>query len=123
MILADSTVWIDHLRQGDSLLATRLNAGQMWTHPFIIGEIALGSLRRRDQVLTLLRNLPSAVQAGDDEVQVFIEQAPLYGFGIGYVDAHLLAAMRLTPGLRLWTQDRRLHEIALRLGMAETRQH
>jgi predicted nucleic acid-binding protein len=123
VILADSTVWIDHLRHGDSLLANRLNVGQVWTHPFIIGEIALGSLHRRGEVLALLRNLPAATQASDDEVRILIEQLPLYSLGIGYIDAHLLAATRLTPGLRLWTRDRRLHDIALRLGMAEAHLH
>jgi predicted nucleic acid-binding protein len=123
VILADSTVWIDHLRHGNSLLANLLNAGQVWTHPFIIGEIALGSLRQRSEVLALLRNLPTATQASDDEVQLFIEQLPLYSLGIGYIDAHLLAATRLTSGLRLWTRDRRLHDTALRFGVAEIHLH
>ncbi|MDR2856920.1 MAG: VapC toxin family PIN domain ribonuclease, partial [Novosphingobium sp.] len=108
MILADSTVWIDHLRRGDPLLARRLEAGLVHIHPFIIGEIALGSLRRRDTVLSALRGLPTVAQATDEEVQAFIERQPLYSLGIGYIDAHLLAATRLTPGLRLWTRDRRL---------------
>lgn len=118
MILADSTVWVDHLRHGDPLLAGRLGNGLIFIHPFIIGEIALGSLRHRDRVLSAMRDLPAAVQAGDEEVRHFIEEVPLYSLGIGYVDAHLLAAARLTPGLRLWTRDRRLHETATRLGLA-----
>lgn len=120
MILVDSTVWVDHLRRGDPLLASRLDAGLVYIHPFIIGEIALGSLRQRDKVLSALRDLPMANQASDDEVQGFIEQQPLYSLGIGYIDAHLLAATRLTPGLRLWTRDKRLNDIASRLGVAET---
>jgi predicted nucleic acid-binding protein len=123
VILADSTVWIDHLRHGDPLLTSRLNTGLIAIHPFIIGEIALGSLRQRDNVLALLRGLPMVTQASDDEVQALIEQVPLYSRGIGYVDAHLLAATRLTAGLRLWTHDRRLHEIAHHFSVAETRQH
>ncbi|MCG2840412.1 type II toxin-antitoxin system VapC family toxin [Sandaracinobacter sp. RS1-74] len=123
MILVDSTVWVDHLRRGDPLLASRLDAGLVYIHPFIIGEIALGSLRQRDNVLSALRDLPMASQASDDEVQGFIEQQPLYSLGIGYIDAHLLAATRLTPGLRLWTRDKRLNEIASRLGIAKTAQH
>lgn len=119
MILVDSSVWVDHLRHGDPVLAQRLNRGAVFTHPFIIGEIALGSLRQRDTVLAALRGLPAATVAGDDEVHAFIERQSLYSLGIGYIDAHLLAAARLTPGLRLWTRDRRLHAAALRLGLAD----
>jgi predicted nucleic acid-binding protein len=118
VILVDSTVWVDHLRHGDALLEDRLNAGAVWTHPFIIGEVALGSLRQRGAILTLLRGLPMAVSASDDEVQTLIEQTPLYSLGIGYIDAHLLAATRLTPHMRLWTRDRRLHTAAQNLGIA-----
>ncbi|AKM11066.1 type II toxin-antitoxin system VapC family toxin [Croceicoccus naphthovorans] len=123
MILVDSTVWVDHLRQGDPLLVSRLEAGLVFSHPFIIGEIALGSLRQRDKVLSSLRDLPRTKQATDEEVQAFIEHQPLYSLGIGYVDAHLLAATRLTTGMRLWTRDRRLNDIATRLGVAEAVQH
>jgi predicted nucleic acid-binding protein len=118
MILVDSSVWIDHLRSGDPMLAARLNAGLVWSHPSIIGEIALGSLRQRQIVLSALRDLPAATQANDEEVLGLIEAAPLHGLGIGYVDAQLLASSRLTPGLRLWTRDRRLHMLAERLGLA-----
>jgi predicted nucleic acid-binding protein len=118
MILVDSKVWVDHLRHGDPKLAGLLNTGLVWTHPFIIGEIALGSLRNREMILGALRDLPSATQASDQEMQSFIERRPLYSLGIGYIDAHLLAATRLTPGMRLWTRDRRLHDIAARLDLA-----
>ena len=74
-------------------------------------------------VLSTLRGLPRATQATDDEVQTFIEQQPLYSLGIGYIDAHLLTSVRLTPGMRLWTRDRRLNEIATRLGVAEVAEH
>ncbi len=123
MILVDSSVWVDHLRHGDPLLAQRLNNALVYTHPFIVGEIALGSLRQRDTVLATLRNLPTATVATDDEVQAFIERQTLYSLGIGYIDAHLLAATRLTPGLRLWTRDRRLHAVALRLSLAADASH
>ncbi|MCW4461857.1 type II toxin-antitoxin system VapC family toxin [Sphingomonas sp. BT-65] len=118
MILADTTIWIDHLRHGDPLMAERLQSGLIFTHPFVIGEIALGSLRRREDILRALRRLPATTRARDEEVQILIERQPLYNLGIGYVDAHLLAAVRLTPGLRLWTRDRRLHGAALNLGVA-----
>ncbi len=123
MILVDSTIWVDHLRRTDPALVERLNAGVVFIHPFIIGEIALGSLRQRDVVLSTLRGLPRATQATDDEVQTFIEQQPLYSLGIGYIDAHLLTSVRLTSGMRLWTRDRRLNEIATRLGVAEVAEH
>lgn len=119
MILADTSIWVDHLRYGDPRMAGRLNDGLIYTHPFVIGEIALGSLRERATILGALRGLPMAVQADEAEVQAFIEHVSLHGRGIGYIDAHLLAAARLTPGLRLWTRDRRLHEVAAGLGIAD----
>lgn len=123
MILVDSAIWVDHLRKGDSVLASRLEAGLVHTHTFIIGEIALGSLRQREKVLTALRGLPLVKVATDSEVHAFIEQQPLFSLGIGYVDAHLLAATRLTPGMRLWTRDRRLNDIATALGVAQSVSH
>lgn len=123
MILVDSSVWVDHFRQTAPSLVERLNVGHVFIHPFIIGEIALGSLRQRNVVLSTLRGLPRATQATDDEVQTFIEQQPLFSLGIGYIDAHLLTSVRLTPGMRLWTRDRRLNEIATGLGIAESTAH
>lgn len=118
MILVDTSIWIDHLRQGDAMLADLLQTGQVLGHAFVIGEIALGSLNRRQDILTALQGLPQAAQARDDEVLHFIAQQDLAGLGIGYVDAHLLAATRLMPGTRLWTRDKRLHGAANRLGVA-----
>jgi len=112
MILVDSTVWIDHLRHGDAILTDLLHRTQVLTHPFVIGELALGSLRQRETVIGALRELPQAIVATDSEVMTFIESHALYSRGIGYVDAHLLAAARLTAGARLWTRDRRLSDVA-----------
>ena len=123
MILVDSSIWVDHLRHGNTLLSGHLEAGLVHTHPFIIGEIALGSLRERHRIISALQGLPAAVQASDHEVQLLIEREPLHGLGIGYVDAHLLAATRLMPGMRLWTRDRRLHEVASRMGLAKIADH
>ena len=117
MILIDSSVWVDHLRNGDPILASLLNAGGVLAHPFVIGELALGSLRQRALILGALRDLPQAIVAQDAEVADFIERNALFGFGIGYVDAHLLASAKLTPNASLWTRDRRLHEAAMRLGV------
>lgn len=115
MILVDTSVWIDHLRAGDATLTTLLEAERVLIHPFIIGELALGSMRDRQTVLDALRDLPAAAAATDDEVQRMIDVVPLHGLGIGYVDAHLLASVRLTGGSKLWTRDRRLLAAAERL--------
>ena len=118
MILVDTSVWIDHLRRGTRVLAGLLNAGRALGHPFVAGEVALGTLSARGVVLDALLNLPQATRAADEEVLRFIENERLYGLGIGYVDAHLLAATRLTPGAALWTHDGRLAAAAERLGVA-----
>ncbi|CAA7624152.1 type II toxin-antitoxin system VapC family toxin [Magnetospirillum sp. UT-4] len=118
MILVDTSVWVDHLRSGDSGLMDLLDAGAVLVHPFVIGEIALGQLRQRDLILSMLDNLPRARVAADREVLFFIDRHHLAGLGIGYVDAHLLAAATLTPDTRLWTRDRRLGDAAERLGLA-----
>ena len=120
MILADTSVWVDHLRAGDKALAALLDAGMVLTHPFVIGELALGNLHQRDVVLKALADLPSADVATDPEVLRFIERHALSGRGIGYIDAHLLAAVKLTAGAELWTSDKRLHGVAVQLGLAIT---
>ena len=118
MILVDTSVWVDHLRNGDSELVARLETGQVLTHPFVIGELALGRLRQREVILGGLADLAQARVATDGEVLHFIEHNALSGQGIGYVDAHLLSSSRLTPGTLLWTRDRRLREVARRLNLA-----
>lgn len=115
MILADTSVWIDHLRKGDPVLDGLLNNGQVLTHPFVICELALGVLRQRKIVMNALQNLPQATIATNDEVLGMIDSWGLHGDGIGYVDAHLLAAVALTPGTVLWTRDKRLRTTAGRL--------
>jgi predicted nucleic acid-binding protein len=112
MILIDTSVWIDHLRTGDEKLSKLLDTGHVLAHPFVIGEIALGHLRRREIILSALLDLPQATAATDAEVLLFIEEHSLAGLGIGYVDAHLLASTRLTAGSALWTRDKRLAVVA-----------
>ncbi len=121
MILVDSSIWVDHLRDGENELADLLDAGTVLTHPFVVGELALGHLRQHEIILTALLDLPQASLATDSEVLLFVSRLALFGRGIGYVDAHLLAATRLTPDARLWTKDKRLHAIAAELGLAATR--
>ena len=117
MILVDTSVWVDHLRTADDHLTSLLEDGRVLMHPFVVGEIALGTLRRRDSVLAELQELPQAAVAEDREVLVLIDRHQLAGRGIGYVDAHLLAAAKLTPGASLWTRDNRLQRAADQLGL------
>ena len=123
MILVDTSIWIDHLRQRDECLSKLLNQGQVLAHPFVIGELALGSLQNRAAILDALQDLPQAPVATEGEVLSFIQQNALYGIGIGYIDAHLLAAVRLAPGTTLWTRDKRLLAAATGLGLVENVAH
>lgn len=118
MILVDTSVWVDHLRSGDEALSDLLGEGAVLTHPLIIGELAMGMLRQRAMVLGSLQRLPQATSANDEEALAFIEQESLYGRGIGYVDAHLLAATRLSAGATLWTRDKKLLKTARELGLS-----
>jgi predicted nucleic acid-binding protein len=121
VILVDTSVWIDHLRGGNRPLADLLDAGMVLAHPFVIGELALGTLRQRALILDALLDLPRASAASDAEVLHFVEEHRLWGRAIGYVDVHLLAAVRLTAGAALWTGDTRLHRVAEDLGLATRR--
>ena len=116
--LVDTSVWVDHLRAANPTLARLLDRGEVLGHPFVVGEIALGDLRQREPILRALFRLPSAAVATHAEVLHFIEAGALFARGVGYVDVHLLAAVRLTAGARLWTHDKRLRELALGLGLA-----
>jgi predicted nucleic acid-binding protein len=118
MILADTSVWVDHLRKRDEALFAWLNEGRIITHPFVVGELAMGNLPKRSVVLESLKRLRQATIASDAEVLDFIERADIAGRGIGYVDAHLLAAVRITQGASLWTRDKRLAAVAQRLALA-----
>ena len=117
MILIDTSVWIDHLRQRDDHLVIILLAGHVLIHPWVIGEIACGSLKDREQILDLLRSLPLCSVALEDEVLLFIEQNKLMARGIGYVDVNLLASTKLS-GATLWTRDKRLLIIAKEMNIA-----
>lgn len=118
MILLDTSVWVDHLRVGDKDVANLLVSGHVLAHPFVVGELALGNLRQRQAILSSLQDLSQTSIATDREVLHFIERHALAGLGIGYVDAHLLAATQLTAGALLWTRDKNLLRVAERLGLA-----
>lgn len=117
MILVDTSVWIDHLRAGEPLLVELLDTHRILIHPFILGELACGNLTNRTKVLSLLRKLPNVRFATDEEVLFFIERRGLMGKGIGYIDAHLLAAVALTGTVLLWTRDKRLEAVAQSMGL------
>ncbi|MGI8414393.1 MAG: type II toxin-antitoxin system VapC family toxin [Solirubrobacteraceae bacterium] len=119
MILVDTSVWIDHLRAGDAELAAQLEDRRVLGHPWITGELALGQPSARKELLSLLANLPQAEVASTGEVLALIERRQLYGRGIGYVDAQLLAATLLTQGTTIWTRDKRLGAAAADLGVAD----
>ncbi|TAK23075.1 MAG: type II toxin-antitoxin system VapC family toxin [Chloroflexota bacterium] len=121
MILVDTSVWVDHLRDGLPALATLLDAGRARVHPFVLGELACGNLRNRREVLDLLATMPAAAIATDAEALAFIERHAVMGRGIGYIDVHLLASASLDGSARLWTRDRRLATVAadLKLSFAE----
>jgi predicted nucleic acid-binding protein len=114
MILVDTSVWVNHFRQGNPQLGKALLVGHVLMHPFVVGEIACGNLRSRTNVLGDLQRLPSAIAADHDEVLGFLEQHRLFGTGITWIDAHLLASARLS-NCRLWTLDAHLLTAATRL--------
>jgi len=118
VILVDTSVWVDHLRRRNPTLTQLLDAGEILVHPFVIGELALGHLEPRSHIPDTLHSMPQAIVASHQEVLHFIGEHRLFGRGIGYVDAHLLAATRLTPGATLWTRDKRLRGAADRLAFA-----
>jgi predicted nucleic acid-binding protein len=118
MILVDTSVWIDHLRESNSTLVSLLETCDVLAHPLVTGELAMGTIRSRGELLSLLGELPTAPVADHHEVLTLIETRGLHGTGLGIVDAHLLACTLLAPGTTLWTRDRRLAEAAARLDIA-----
>ena len=117
-VLADTSIWIDHFRRSDARLAGLLDHGDIVIHPFVIGELLLGSVARASTMLNDLNTLPKATVASNDEVMELIIKKKLSGLGIGYVDAHLLASTMLTVEASLWTRDKRLLAAAKSLKLA-----
>jgi len=117
MILADTSVWVDHLRRGGGPLAGLLQEGEVLVHSFVVGELACGHLRKRAEILRLLSALPTLPKAGDEEILAFLDRRRLMGTGLGLIDVHLLASCALAD-VPLWTRDATLERAASRLGLA-----
>ena len=121
MILADTSVWIHHLRVGgDPRFVEALSSELICVHPFVIGEIACGNLRNRSGIMELLGHLSTIPRATDAEALAFIENRALMGRGIGLIDVHLLASAAIAR-IPIWTHDKRLAAVAaeLQLGYEE----
>lgn len=118
MILADTSVWINHFRRPDLHLRWLLKRNELLMHPFVAGELAVGNLANRVKSLKMLGDLPQSQVVLHDEVIFLIGVHALHGTGLGFIDVHLLAAVRLSPGTQLWTYDKRLYEAAVRLGVS-----
>ncbi|MBI1821262.1 MAG: type II toxin-antitoxin system VapC family toxin [Nitrospirae bacterium] len=116
MVLIDTSVWVTHLRNGTPGLETLLNNGDVLCHPFIVGELACGTLKNRNEILSLLQAIPKSVKASHEEVMQFIENYSLMGKGLGYIDIHLLASALLT-NVPLWTLDKKLNEVSSKIGL------
>jgi predicted nucleic acid-binding protein len=117
-VFVDTSVWVDHLRRGEPLLQDFLSAGEVATHPFVIGELACGNLSKRGEVLALLSELPLVTMATNEEVLHLIDRHKLNGKGLGWIDMNLLASA-LISRIPLWTRDRRLAAEAKTLGITE----
>lgn len=117
MILVDTSVWVDHLRRGNARLERLLNDALVLVHPFVLGELALGALKKRSEILGLLEEMPQSEAASHAEVLEFVERHCLAGSGVGWIDVHLLVSAALS-GVFLWTLDRRLASAASRLALS-----
>lgn len=116
MTLVDTSVWIDFFRKGSPRLSEMLELQTVFTHPFVIGELACGSIPDRAATLRDLGTLPSVQTATHDEATAFLDLHRLWSRGLGWIDIHLLASAKLS-GVGLWTLDRRLGEAAGALGV------
>ncbi|HOO71585.1 MAG TPA: PIN domain-containing protein [Spirochaetota bacterium] len=117
MVLVDTSVWIEHFRNGLPRLESLLSNVSVATHPYVIGELACGNMGNRKEILSLLQSLDSMPVITLEECLSFIEMKKLHGRGIGFVDVNLLASALLS-GVMLWTRDRNLHALALEMGLA-----
>ena len=116
MVIVDTSIWVAHFRQGSRKLENLLMDGEVVCHPFIIGELACGNLKNRNEIISLLQSLPMGATIEFEEILFFIERNHLMGIGIGFVDVYLLASAQLT-GAALWTADKRLNAAADQLDL------
>ena len=116
MVLVDTSIWVAHLRQGNRQLEQLLMNAEVICHPFIIGELACGTIKNRKEILSLLKSLPSAPVLEFDELMFFIDENQMMGIGIGFVDVHLLGSAQLS-GTFLWTADKKLNSAADKLSL------
>lgn len=117
MILADTSIWIDYLRQGEPLLTEQLSHNQVLMHGMVLGELAIGNFKNRQLLLKRWRALPFIQTATDAQVLHFLETYQLMGKGVGWIDLHLLTAVSLTGNVQLWTRDKRLKTVAKTLNL------
>ena len=117
MILADTSIWVDHFRAGDAELRSQLTSQNIVLHPFVIGELALGSLPNRTQTLGYLQQLPCLKVAQHEEILHMVEARALYRRGIGLIDAHLIASILIHPPVKFWTRDKHLRTVAEELAI------
>lgn len=116
MVIVDTSIWVDHLRKANQHLEHLLNNAEVACHRYIIGELACGNIRNRNEILSLLQSLPTAPIVDFIEYLNFIEMHDLMGRGVGFVDIHLLASAKLS-GLPLWTLDTRLQSVSIALNV------
>jgi predicted nucleic acid-binding protein len=117
MVLVDTSVWIEHFRRNSPALRSLLEGAEVYCHPFVIGELACGNLKNRDEILSLLASLDKTTPVEDYEALEFVESNQLYGCGLGWIDIHLLSSALIT-GVKIWTLDRRLRQMAKRFDIA-----
>jgi len=123
MVLADSSIWADHIRNPHDQMEYLLATDRIAIHPYVLGELAMGNLPDRTRFLQKLADLPTARKAQDAEVMRLTESGNHFATGVGWIDMHLLAAVLLDDRLKLWTRDRRLNAAAARYGRALTLHH
>lgn len=116
MVLVDTSIWISHLRHGNSRLQKLLRASRVVCHPFIVGELVCGNISNRAEIISLMQSLPMLEVVEHEELLLFIEHNKMMGKGLGFVDVNLLAAAMLA-GIPLWTQDKKLKQACIRLNI------
>jgi hypothetical protein len=121
MILADTAIWIDYFRSRNPQMRVLMESAQIAIHPYVVAELALGSLHDRPGTLAALDKLRGVVVASLGELRRMMEAHSLYSKGIGLTDAHLIASCLLTPGMRLWTRDKALQNVSRTLGIHANR--